>query len=114
MRSVSIGPRFPVRAYSFSRTTAAGGGIYNALAGKQNSLTIDSSPTASSTNPVTSGGVYTALAGKAAASHTHPAMTGADSNTAGTAGFVPAPAAGDNGKFLRGDGTWVSLTIDQI
>ena len=60
----------------------------------------------------------TALAGKAAASHTHPAMTGADSNTAGTAGLVPAPAAGDNGKFLRGDGTWVngtgSLTIDQV
>ena len=59
-------------------------------------------------------GLVDALAGKAAASHTHPAMTGADSNTAGTAGFVPAPAAGDNGKFLRGDGTWVSLTIDQV
>ena len=60
-------------------------------------------------------GLVDALAGKAAASHTHPAMTGADSNTAGTAGLVPAPAAGDNGKFLRGDGTWVrSLTIDQI
>lgn len=63
-------------------------------------------------------GLVDALAGKAAASHTHPAMTGADSNTAGTAGLVPAPAAGDNGKFLRGDGTWVngtgSLTIDQV
>ena len=58
----------------------------------------------------------TALAGKAAASHTHPAMTGADSNTAGTAGLVPAPAAGDNEKFLRGDGTWVRslTTIDQV
>lgn len=35
-------------------------------------------------------------------------MTGATSNTAGKAGFVPAPASGDNEKFLRGDGTWES------
>ena len=33
-------------------------------------------------------------------------MTGATSSTAGTAGYVPAPSAGDNTKFLRGDGTW--------
>jgi len=32
-----------------------------ALAAKQNTLTFDSTPTANSTNPVTSGGVYTAL-----------------------------------------------------
>ena len=31
------------------------------LAGKQDTLTFDSTPTASSTNPVTSGGVYTAI-----------------------------------------------------
>lgn len=36
------------------------------------------------------------------------AMTGATSGAAGTAGVVPAPAAGDQNKFLRGDGTWVS------
>lgn len=35
------------------------------LNSKQNALTFDSAPTASSSNPVTSGGVYTALAGKA-------------------------------------------------
>ncbi|MBO4745712.1 MAG: hypothetical protein J5613_01410, partial [Alphaproteobacteria bacterium] len=33
-------------------------------------------------------------------------MTGATSSVAGTAGLVPAPAAGDEAKFLRGDGTW--------
>ena len=33
-------------------------------------------------------------------------MTGAGSSTAGATGLVPAPAAGDNGKFLKGDGTW--------
>lgn len=36
------------------------------------------------------------------------AMTGATSSAAGTAGVVPAPAAGDQNKFLRGDGTWAS------
>ena len=35
------------------------------LQGKQNTLTFDSKPTASSTNPVTSGGIKTALDGKA-------------------------------------------------
>ena len=34
------------------------------------------------------------------------AMTGADGTAAGTIGAVPAPAATDNTKFLRGDGTW--------
>lgn len=36
------------------------------------------------------------------------AMTGATSSAAGAAGVVPAPAAGDNTKFLRGDGTWAT------
>lgn len=38
--------------------------LANALAGKQNVLTFDSAPTASSTNPVESGGVKTALDAK--------------------------------------------------
>lgn len=33
-------------------------------------------------------------------------LTGATASTAGATGSVPAPAAGDNEKFLRGDGTW--------
>lgn len=33
-------------------------------------------------------------------------MTGAGSSSAGTKGLVPAPASGDNEKFLAGDGTW--------
>lgn len=39
------------------------------------------------------------------------AMTGATSSTAGAAGFVPAPAAGDEGKYLRGDGTWQPTAV---
>ncbi|MFA5658733.1 MAG: hypothetical protein WC900_05555, partial [Oscillospiraceae bacterium] len=37
------------------------GGVYNALATKQNNLTFDGAPVNGSGNPVTSGGVYSAL-----------------------------------------------------
>lgn len=37
---------------------------------------------------------------------TYSNMTGATSSAAGKAGLVPAPAAGANTKYLRGDGTW--------
>lgn len=37
-------------------------------------------------------------------------MTGATSSTAGSAGLVPAPSAGDNDKFLCGDGTWKDVS----
>ena len=37
-------------------------------------------------------------------------MTGASSGTAGASGLVPAPAAGDDTKFLQGDGTWGTPT----
>lgn len=33
-------------------------------------------------------------------------MKGATASAAGTAGLVPAPAAGTQAKYLRGDGTW--------
>ena len=36
-------------------------------------------------------------------------MVGADGINAGQSGLVPAPAAGDNNKYLRGDGIWVEL-----
>ena len=47
-----------------------------------------------------------AIGGKADKTHTHDAMTAATSSTAGKSGMVPAPAAGAQGKYLRGDGTW--------
>ena len=37
-------------------------------------------------------------------------FVGATATTAGQKGLTPAPAAGDNLKFLRGDGTWVVPT----
>lgn len=41
---------------------------------------------------------------------TYSDMTGATSSAAGKAGLVPAPAAGKQASFLRGDGTWVVPT----
>ena len=37
---------------------------------------------------------------------TYSNMTGASSSATGSAGLVPAPAAGKQASFLRGDGTW--------
>lgn len=48
----------------------------------------------------------TAWNGKASADHTHNNMTAASASAAGKAGLVPAPAAGAQAKYLRGDGTW--------
>ena len=39
-------------------------------------------------------------------------LVGADGTNDGTAGIVPAPAASDNTKFLKGDGTWA--TVDAL
>ena len=50
-----------------------------------------------------SGGVLTILGN-------YSAMTGADGTNAGTSGLVPAPASGDNNKFLKGDGTWSEIS----
>ena len=47
-----------------STNPVSSGGVYTALSGKQDTLTFDSAPTSASTNPVTSGGVFTALADK--------------------------------------------------
>lgn len=40
-------------------------------------------------------------------------MTAATASAAGKAGLVPAPAAGANTKFLRGDGTWQTVVTSQ-
>lgn len=41
-------------------------------------------------------------------------MTGAGASAAGAKGLVPAPAAGDEGKFLRGDGVWQNVPNPQV
>ena len=41
---------------------------------------------------------------------TYSDMKGASSSASGTHGLVPAPASGERGSFLRGDGTWATPT----
>lgn len=41
-------------------------------------------------------------------------MRGATATTAGVAGLVPAPAAGSQDMFLRGDGTWANVSASDI
>lgn len=38
-------------------------------------------------------------------------MQGATSQTAGISGLVPAPQAGDEDKFLKGNGTWTPIAV---
>lgn len=45
---------------------------------------------------------------------TYSDFTGATSSTAGAHGLVPAPAAGDEGKALHGDGTWKDTTAKLV
>lgn len=47
-------------------------------------------------------GLQTALNGKAS----NAVMQGATASADGVSGLVPKPEAGDQGKFLKGDGTW--------
>lgn len=90
----------------------------------------DTTPTDSSTKAITSGGVYTALAAKqdsltagtnvsisnntiSATDTTYSAFTGTDGTAAGTAGLVPAPATSDAGKFLQASGSWTTINTDK-
>lgn len=45
---------------------------------------------------------------------TYSAFTGATSSTAGAEGLVPAPAAGDDTKYLSGDGTWKTINASSV
>ena len=73
---------------------------------KQDELEWDAEPTAGSTKPVTSGGIKTSLDRKLN-SNEYVNFTGATSSTAGTAGKVPAPAAGA-ARYLSSEGVWQS------
>ena len=64
-------------------------------------------------------GMDAALGNKADKTHQHvmaditdlKAMKGASAEAEGATGLVPAPALGDQGKFLTGAGTWSSVTL---
>ena len=69
-------------------------------------ITIDDILSDTSENPVQNKIINAALNEKASKD----TMTGATSSAAGTSGLVPAPASGEQGAYLRGDGTWAVPT----
>lgn len=70
---------------------------------KQDKLTFDSTPTANSTNPVTSAGIKSALDGKLNTSD-YKLYTGASEGVTGSEGIVPAP--GNTDLYLSSNGSW--------
>ncbi len=86
--------------------------IYSgAKAGVVNYAAVQDLPFTANTGTVTG---VTGTAPIASSGGTSPAIsisnfTGANGTTAGTKGAVPAPAAADNVKYLKGDGTWAAI-----
>ena len=81
-----------------SRGGVRSGGVFDALAGKQPTLTFDNVPTEDSANPVKSGGIYDALATKQ-----------------NTLTFDDEPTAGSNNP-VKSDGikTYVDQTYSKV
>lgn len=71
-------------------------------------VTVDSAMSSTSANPVQNQVVQAALDSLETSLSVD--MTGASSSAGGTHGLVPAPAAGKQAAFLRGDGTWATPT----
>lgn len=69
--------------------------------------------TISLTGAVT-GSVSSNFSGGVSIATTYTVMDGATASAAGAAGAVPAPAAGENDEFLRGDGTWQPVPNNMV
>ena len=82
--------------YTHPSYTAKSSGLYK--------VTVDGTGHVSAAAAVAKGDI-TAL-GIPAQDTTYSAMTAATADAAGKSGLVPAPAAGNQSKFLRGDGSW--------
>ena len=97
--------------------TAAAASEATATAAADDALASQTAAASSASNAATSetnaAGSATDAAASAAAAQAAIAtdMTGATANDNGTHGLVPQPLAGDEAKFLRGDGTWASVVI---
>lgn len=90
--------------------TAAASSASNAATSETNAAASASAAASSESNAATSetnAAESAAEAARLAATD----MTGATASTAGAHGLVPAPAAGDENKFLTGGGTWENVTI---
>ncbi len=101
------------KAEASSLASVATSGLYSDLIGsptiptvnngtltiKQNSTTIDTFTANQSTNVTVD-----------LSDTTYSDFVGATSSVAGSAGLVPAPAIGDDTKYLKGDGTWSTVS----
>ncbi|MBF0482015.1 MAG: hypothetical protein HQK81_06065 [Desulfovibrionaceae bacterium] len=96
-------------ASAASAQALAGGGAVKIDGGDTTAATLNSKLTLASgsalTKTVASPGGNEALVLDVAA------MAGATSSLVGTKGLVPAPAAGDQVKYLKGDGSWGAIAI---
>lgn len=94
-------------------TSLSGYGITDAYTKTQVDAKIPTSLPANGGNAATVGGFTVGVSVPANAKFTdttYSSMTAATSSAAGKSGLVPAPAAGKQASFLRGDGTWVVPT----
>ena len=87
-------------AYSHPTYTSRAAGFYK--------VTVDSTGHVSAVSAVTKGDI-TGL-GIPGQDTTYSAFSKATADTAGGTGLVPAPAKGQQGLYLRGDGTWATPT----
>lgn len=102
-----------VKTTDYASTTAAGViklgtglAIKDGIVSVTGSATADSVEWAAVKNAPTKVSYWTNDSGYLTAANT---MTGATASTAGKAGVVPAPASGDQAKYLRGDGQWATV-----
>lgn len=104
--------------------TAAASSASNAATSETNAAASATAAATSASNAATSetnaAASATAAAGSAdaaaqsaqqAAQQAATDMTGATASADGSHGLVPRPLAGDEAKFLRGDGTWAGVVI---
>ena len=91
--------------------TAAASSASNAATSETNAAASASAAASSESNAATSETNAAASAAEAARVAATD-MTGATASTAGAHGLVPAPAAGDDTKFLGGDGTWKDIPAE--
>lgn len=92
--------------------------IATKIDGKQGTLTAGTNiqinnGTISATDTTYTAGTNVSISAQnviSATDTTYSTMTGATPSTAGASGLVPAPAAGDDTKFLSGDGLWKTVS----
>ena len=94
-----------------ARKTAAATSASNAATSETNAA-ASASAAASSASSAAQEATNAAASAAAAQAAIATDMTGATASAAGTHGLVPAPSAGDNDKFLGGDGTWKDVPAE--